>query len=408
MNIGIVTTWFERGAAYVSKQFEEILSTKHNVYIYARGGEAFAKGDSKWDKPNVHWSQYPVNYQYMDKKEFVSWLKKNNIELVIFNEQWIFLPVLWCKEQKVKTVAYIDYYTAKTIPFFDAYDAVICNTKRHLSAFEDHPNPLYIPWGTDTELFKPIHDDGKLVEEGKIVFFNSAGMNPRRKGTDTFIRALEQCKGDNRIKALIHSQKNLREFFPELRQVIDELVLSGMLEIVERTIPAPGLYYKADVYVYPSVLDGIGLTVPEAISSGLACVASDNPPMNEFFDQTCGSLIPITRLYARPDGYYWPQCRCDVDALANIMINYVSHPEKVVSMKKNARKYALENLCFEKNAGSINSLLETVEFSDVDEKILLGIKNFTRTDMLRDWMIKHKLYLIPNKRIRKYVRYHGY
>lgn len=39
MNIGLVTTWFERGAAYVSKAYLNSLKTDNNVFIYARGGE---------------------------------------------------------------------------------------------------------------------------------------------------------------------------------------------------------------------------------------------------------------------------------------------------------------------------------------------------------------------------------
>ena len=57
MNIGIVTTWFERGAAYVSRQFKDALSAQNNVFIYARGGESYAKGDPDWDDANVFWSK---------------------------------------------------------------------------------------------------------------------------------------------------------------------------------------------------------------------------------------------------------------------------------------------------------------------------------------------------------------
>ena len=39
MNIGIVTTWFERGGAYVSRQYRDLLKNDFNVFIYARGGE---------------------------------------------------------------------------------------------------------------------------------------------------------------------------------------------------------------------------------------------------------------------------------------------------------------------------------------------------------------------------------
>lgn len=55
MNVGLVTTWFERGAAYVSRQYMEALSSDlgNRVFVYVRGGEAYAKKNDRWDKENV-------------------------------------------------------------------------------------------------------------------------------------------------------------------------------------------------------------------------------------------------------------------------------------------------------------------------------------------------------------------
>ncbi len=52
---------WKHGAAYVSKQYEQLLKDKHDVYIYARGGEEYAIGDPIWDRENV-WSgkRYPM------------------------------------------------------------------------------------------------------------------------------------------------------------------------------------------------------------------------------------------------------------------------------------------------------------------------------------------------------------
>ena len=122
MNIGIVTAWFERGAAYVSRQFEEILAEKYHVFIYARGGEMYAKGDPNWDHANVTWGKRinsPFVGTVIHKKDFMRWIARNNIEAVLFNEQHWFQPVLWCKEAGIKTIAYIDYYNERTIPLFD-------------------------------------------------------------------------------------------------------------------------------------------------------------------------------------------------------------------------------------------------------------------------------------------------
>ncbi len=38
MNIGFVSTWFERGAAYVTKQYIDAVKERNYVFVYARGG----------------------------------------------------------------------------------------------------------------------------------------------------------------------------------------------------------------------------------------------------------------------------------------------------------------------------------------------------------------------------------
>ena len=75
MNIGIVTTWFERGAAYVSKNFRDtlLLDQSNQVFIFARSGEKYAKGDQNWDVENVFWSsriKISGIGQAIHKKEF--------------------------------------------------------------------------------------------------------------------------------------------------------------------------------------------------------------------------------------------------------------------------------------------------------------------------------------------------
>lgn len=130
MNVGIVTTWFERGAAYVSRQYLEALRSDSNnsVYIYARGGESYARNQSEWDRDFVTWGK--VNKKYycgatgIEKKDFIDWLKNRQIDVVLFNEQNWWIPVIWCKELGIKVGTYVDYYTEETVPFFAIYDYI--------------------------------------------------------------------------------------------------------------------------------------------------------------------------------------------------------------------------------------------------------------------------------------------
>lgn len=359
MNIGIVTVWYERGAAYVSRQYRELIKDDFNVFIYARGGEQYAIGDPIWDDRTVTWARkipLPVPAA-IDKDNFLRWIKTNKIETLLFNEQHWWLPVLWCKEIGVTIGAYIDYYTEETIPLFSAYDFLLCNTKRHFETFQWHPGAYYIPWGTDIEIFCPplvTHD-----RDGIVTFFHSSGMSPTRKGTDFVIEAFEKIKGQKKL--IIHSQVDLLKKLSHMRGVIEKLLQKAELTIIEKTVPAPGCYHLGDVYVYPSRLEGIGLTIAEALASGLPVIVPDNPPMNEFVDETNGRKVAICRLYARSDGYYWPQCDVDICSLSQEMQWYLDRSDQLISFKKQARNYALKYLDWRKNKTKIIELFKNVK-----------------------------------------------
>ncbi len=165
-------------------------------------------------------------------------------------------------------------------------------------------------------------------------------MSPARKGTDTLIRAFGSVRGAARL--LVHTQVPLEGEFPELAGEIRALVAEGRLEVVVGTVGAPGLYHRGDVYVYPSRLEGIGLTIAEALACGLPVIVLDQPPMNEFVDRdgSWGALVPVARQYARIDGYYWPQCSVEPRALAVAMQSFVDSADLMSERKRQARAYA--------------------------------------------------------------------
>mgnify|MGYP006097328317 CR=1 FL=1 len=379
MKIGIVTTWFERGAAYVSKELEKVfISQGYDVYIFARGGEMYARKDPKWNSKNVLWS-YPGIFNFsgtpIKKNQFKKWIKKNNIDTIIFNEQQSWEPVIWAKEFGCKTGSYIDYYKEDSISFFNIYDFLICNTKRHLSAFESHPNSIYIPWGTDTKLFtkenslKLIDSNFKVKKDSsKINFFCSAGMNPSRKGVDTLINCIYEIKNDN-IKTFIHCQKDIKKVFPHLIDKIKTLENNGCLTLINGTFSAPGLYFLGDFYIYLSKLDGIGLSLPEAISCGLIPVTPDHPPMNEFAKKDFSFLISVSKQYSRSDAYFWPQIEInEVDLKNQILAISKLDKDYIKKLKTKARDYAERKLNWIKNSKDLPKMVKEAKINKLSNK----------------------------------------
>lgn len=339
MNVGIVTTWFERGSAYVSRQYVNLLEKHFNVFVYARG-EKYAINDSNWNKPYVTWGKRTSLSapKAIDKKDFLQWINKNKIDIIFFNEQQWWPPVLWCKDAGVVVGTYVDYYTKYTIPFFSLFDFLICNSLRHMSVFKWHSGSYYIPWGVDCNLFRLQ----ARPENRCMTFFHSAGLNPERKGTDLVIKAFLKVKGD--VRLVIHTNASIYNTFPKIRKDCLRLIKQNKLTIINEVVGAPGLYNMGDVYVYPSRLDGLGLTIYEALASGLPIVTTNNPPMNEIVNQTNGRLVKVDKYIKRKDSYFWKQCLSDVNDLQKQMQFYIDNFNRINIYKNKARKYAVTKL----------------------------------------------------------------
>lgn len=368
MRVGIVTVWSERGAGYVSRQYRDALQQQGDeVYIYARGGESYPLGNPVWDTPQVTWGKkIPIHMPMaMDLDDFRAWLVRNGIEVVLFNEQQWWDPVLLCVDLGIKTGAYVDYYTADTVPLFGMYDFLICNTKRHYSVFDWHPQAVFIPWGTDLELYQPSGSD--LIKDKTITFFHSAGVSPERKGTDLVLQAFSHITESAHL--VIHTQVDLRERYPQLSDLIQELEQDQRLTCIRKTVGAPGLYSLGDVYVYPSRLDGIGLTVAEALSCGLPVIVPDNAPMNEFAPMEFCQRVPVVRFFERGDHYYWPECEVGVASLTAAMEYYVKSIDAVGGYKQAARAYAELRLNWFNNAAGLSGMLKSFTVLDMVGRI---------------------------------------
>lgn len=116
------------------------------------------------------------------------------------------------------------------------------------------------------------------------------GIEPR-KGSDTLVRALAEIKASRDVSPVLavvggHSFQDHRPYrehvlglLPELGLALDEdVVLLGMVADAD----IPQWYAAADVLAFPSVKEGFGLAVLEAMSAGIPVVTSDLPVFREY------------------------------------------------------------------------------------------------------------------------------
>lgn len=371
MKIGIVTTWYERGAAYVSKAYADLLSTSHDIYIYVRDGEydrsSETWGSNKYDVTHgwkLHSSD--IHFGHIQK-----WIKRNELDILFFNEQRDFGIILKIKEKFPNIVigSYIDYYTQDMIGKFRYYDFVICNTKRHYSVFKDITDCFYVPWGCDTSVFTPI---GRKKND-QIVFFHSVGMS-MRKGTKVLIDTFINYELYRKSKLVVHTQIDI---YKVTGYKFDELKQYG-IEVIEKTVGAPGLYTLGDVYVYPTTLDGLGLTIYEALASGMPVITTDYPPMNEIVNELVGRLVKVERTYTRSDAYYWPLTDVEANSLYEGMNYYIENFSSIEKLQNEARDYAVERLEWKNRERQIKDIFETVKVKIQNDNIKEEIKKLQR------------------------------
>jgi glycosyltransferase-like protein len=160
--------------------------------------------------------------------------------------------------------------------------------------------------GVDTARFRHPHGvrPGLLRTRagaaGRTLFLTVGGIEPR-KGTRDLVEALALLRHRMTpppVLAVVggHSFQDYRPYAESVLERAHRLGLEAGKDIVRLgTVPdaeLPGWYHAADVFVFPSVKEGWGLALIEAMAAGLPAVATDIPVFREFIDGDQAVLVP--------------------------------------------------------------------------------------------------------------------
>jgi len=321
MRIGMVSIWFHRGQSEVTRTIRRaLIDNGHEVFIFARMGGVFGrdmqeKDDPYWNLPDVHfYPKYEIPAQVL-----AMWAKVNRLDTIIFNEEYSPLLGMAIRSMGVKTVQYVDFVSEKwTNGLREGYDALWSATSRTSLLLREMglgDITTHIGWGVQPSTLH-LGD-----ETPKYDFFHNAGWLGInfRKGTDIVIRALSRLfYAGSRYTTLIHSQVPIHSLTSEIYLIACHLERNGALEWRHDTVPVPGLYHLGKVCVQPSRLEGLGLTLVEALWQGRSLITTDAPPMNEFVKHA-EYLVQPESVTNRSDGLSFPECAADVDELVNAM-----------------------------------------------------------------------------------------
>lgn len=343
MKIGIITTTNESGHSYVSLGFAKALKDDFDISVLSTlGVKDNTYGAKIWQDFRVN--LLPCSYLSLGSywSEVKEWIEKEKIDTVLLNEWYDWDLAQRIKDEGVKVVCYVDWFSKDHIHFYENLcDATIVSAEHAFEVFLGHKNSNFVPWGIDTELFKP--KQGK-----KSLFFHSAGWGGinNRKCTPAIIKAFYKLwKERDDVTMYLHTQKPW--FNGVTVDRIKEMRGKG-LRVKVGHVSHPGLYHKGKVYVGPSKLEGLGLYLPEALACGLPVITTDKPPMNQFVGEERGWLIDAVDEKQRDDGYYFPEYEIDEEQLYETMKS-IADNQDVSDKSKKAREFIEKNHDFNKH-----------------------------------------------------------
>jgi 1,2-diacylglycerol 3-alpha-glucosyltransferase len=313
--IGMVSIWFHRGQSEVTRTIRQaLLDNGHEVFIFARMGGVFGqemqdKDDPYWKLPNIFW--FP-KYQ-IPENALKMWASANKLDAVIFNEEYDFnLPTV-IQIMGLKAIHYVDFirddWASGLRVCYDQLWSATHRTSFLLESLELGDKLTHIGWGVHPDSTQYLGDQAPQYD-----FFHNAGWLGInfRKGTDLVLQAFDQLRAEgHEYSLLIHAQVP-----PEVVD-FNPASIPGLTWRYE-TVPQPGLYHLGKVCVQPSRLEGLGLTLVEALYQGRALVTTDAPPMNEFVFRIM-DRVKVAHESPRSDGLSFPECVVDVDHLAKSM-----------------------------------------------------------------------------------------
>ena len=348
--VGLVTAWGECGMGYLAKNWVYTLNKfqdQIDLQIFSRAKKWLTP--YRWDGPNIIQGEESMD---INNNTFWSWIEKFKPDVLLFQDQNIYSKTYMqeesfkLKKMGIKLINYLDSIHYDEIKKHKGlYDINVAHVKRNFQWLQDSnlENPTYIPWGVITKNFPFIQ---RKVSK-KVKFYINLGTGTPRKGYELLPKTISQITGNwftklynkkeynfkfiaTAINGSEHRiNKNFKKFFNQNKHC----------ELLFKTADnnQGGLFNLGDVYIYPTHVEGVGLTITEAMSTGLPVVTTDFPTMNEWIDDNKeGRLIKVSKVkkWRRPT----LKAYADTKHLAEIMVDYIDNPSKVTEHSINARK----------------------------------------------------------------------
>ena len=182
--------------------------------------------------------------------------------------------------------------------------------------------PSRVP-GRDSERRRLIR--AELGIDAATPVLLTVGRNEHQKDQVSAVRALAAVRAAHPGAVLLIAGKE-GATTADLRSAIEDLGLVDAVQLLGHRDDVPDLHQAADVFVFPTLFEGMPGAVIEAMAMGTPIVASDIGPVRELVDETMARLVPPA----------------DPPALAAAIVETLDRPETAEARASRARRRYLD------------------------------------------------------------------
>jgi glycosyltransferase involved in cell wall biosynthesis len=173
-----------------------------------------------------------------------------------------------------------------------------------------------VPYGVDLSFFSPPPVGFPAGDGFRVLFVGQIGQ---RKGISYLLKAYDRFRGGGTSLTLVGNLCGSEEPLRRYRKIFQHIPNVPRARLAD-------IYKQADVFVFPTLVEGMGLVVLEAMASGLPVITTPNGPGEIVRDGLDGFVVPTRS----PD--------IIAEKLEYLRVN----PDVRAEMGVNARKRALE------------------------------------------------------------------
>ena len=214
-----------------------------------------------------------------------------------------------------------------------------------------------IPNGVDIDKYSPGISNLKSEFNVKRIFLY-LGRISQAKNIESMLKAWKNSEMGSDSRLIIVGNGPLASYLQTLYTDADGIRWLGFVADEQRRIE---ILRGADVFILPSLVEGLSLSLLEAMGCGLACVATDAGADGEVLDGGAGVILDTQKV---------------TNQLETLLPVFRDNPELTTALGIKARKRVLERYTLSRNITQLERLYtEVLQQQKVDYQGLASIKS---------------------------------